>query len=107
MWRHVGLVRTDVSEECVASIFRVERICKLASLLVTVNIPSLRILSTLKMKVTICSKNLVLTRTTQHLIPEEGILDIFMVILHMLLIDGLKDICLAYMFVILYLKGIM
>jgi hypothetical protein len=26
MWRHVGLVKTDVSEERVASIFRVERI---------------------------------------------------------------------------------
>jgi hypothetical protein len=26
MWCHVGLVKTDVSEECVASIFRVEEI---------------------------------------------------------------------------------
>jgi hypothetical protein len=26
MWRHVGLVRNDVSEECVVSIFRMERI---------------------------------------------------------------------------------
>jgi hypothetical protein len=25
MWRHVGLVRTEVSEERVASIFRVEK----------------------------------------------------------------------------------
>jgi hypothetical protein len=25
MWHRVGLVRTDVSEECVASIFRVEK----------------------------------------------------------------------------------
>jgi hypothetical protein len=25
MWRHVGLVRTDISEERVASIFRVEK----------------------------------------------------------------------------------
>jgi hypothetical protein len=25
MWRRMGLVRTDVSEECVASIFRAEK----------------------------------------------------------------------------------
>jgi hypothetical protein len=24
VWRHVGLIRADVSEECVASVFRVE-----------------------------------------------------------------------------------
>jgi hypothetical protein len=29
MWRHVGPVKTDVSEECVASIFRIEEITRL------------------------------------------------------------------------------
>jgi hypothetical protein len=29
LWRHVGVVRTDILEECVISIFRVEKISKL------------------------------------------------------------------------------
>jgi hypothetical protein len=31
LWRRVGIVRTDVSEESVASMFRVEIICELVS----------------------------------------------------------------------------
>jgi hypothetical protein len=45
MWHHhLGIVRTDVSQERVAYIFRVERIREL----VTANVPSSRILSNLK-----------------------------------------------------------
>jgi hypothetical protein len=35
MWRRVGLVRQDVSEECIASIFKVERISEVENLAVT------------------------------------------------------------------------
>jgi hypothetical protein len=35
MWRHAGIVRTDVSEERVTSIFRVQRISELGTLAVT------------------------------------------------------------------------
>jgi hypothetical protein len=33
MFSHVALVRTDVSEECIASIIRVERISKIGTTL--------------------------------------------------------------------------
>jgi hypothetical protein len=48
MWRHVGLLRIDVSEECVASVFRVERISRL--IVIANLVPSLQIISTLKME---------------------------------------------------------
>jgi hypothetical protein len=35
MWHSVGLVRTDVSEQCVAYIFRVARVLELGTLAVT------------------------------------------------------------------------
>jgi hypothetical protein len=53
MWCHEDLVRTDVSEECVASIFREERISKLGTVLaMLVTVPNSLILATLKMEVT-------------------------------------------------------
>jgi hypothetical protein len=60
MWRRVNLVRTDVSEERVTSIFRVEKYN--------------RVFSTMKMEVTHSSGTLVLPRSTRRNIPEDGIL---------------------------------
>jgi hypothetical protein len=96
-WITVGLVRTYVSEERVASIFKVERIsARRAALAGTVTytfkvegiselraalavftakaVPSSLILSTLKMEAIRSSETLVLRRPTQHHILEDGIL---------------------------------
>jgi hypothetical protein len=90
----VDLVRTDVSEEPVASIFRVGRNRELGtmlavmsrqqhtqcfftvwfSLLVTADISSSRFLSTLKMEATRSTEMSVLTRPTWCHIPEDDIL---------------------------------
>jgi hypothetical protein len=61
MLRHVALVRTDVSEDLIASFIRVTRISELGTtlaitssvrwLLVTANVPSLTILVTLMKEV--------------------------------------------------------
>jgi hypothetical protein len=56
----VALVRTDVSEEHVASIIRVERINERGT--------------TMMMEVTRFSEMSVLTRATERHIPEDGIL---------------------------------
>jgi hypothetical protein len=69
----VVLVRTDVSEEDSTSIITVGRISDLRQLLVTANIPSSLILSTLMTDAINSSETLVLTRGTQRLIPEDGI----------------------------------
>jgi hypothetical protein len=63
----VGLVRTDVSEDRVSSIFRVERIRELGMLAVTS-----RLNRSVKeqMQVACSSQTLVLTRPTQRHIPE-------------------------------------
>jgi hypothetical protein len=82
----VALVRTEVLKELRASIIRVTRISALGTLaitsnrhsvcwlLVTANIPSLLILSTMMMEATYSSKTLVLTKATGCHTPEDGIL---------------------------------
>jgi hypothetical protein len=67
MWYHVDVVWTDVSEERIASIFRVE---KSAS-----EEPAWAGGSTLKMQAIRSSETSVYTRSTRHHIPEDGILD--------------------------------
>jgi hypothetical protein len=75
MWRRVTLVRTDVSEERIASI-RAKRISAgVHQLLVTANVvPSSLILFTLMMEAICCSETSVLTRSTRRHIPEDVIL---------------------------------
>jgi hypothetical protein len=79
----VALVRTDISEECIASIIKVTRIGELrmlavtsnqSTLLVTANVaPTSPILFTLMMDVIHSSETSVSTRTTRHYMPEDGI----------------------------------
>jgi hypothetical protein len=76
MLRYVFLVRTDVSEEGVASIIRVTRICELR-LLVTANVvPNSPILVTVMMEATRSSETPVLTRALRCKISEDGSLHI-------------------------------
>jgi hypothetical protein len=85
----VALVRTDISEEHIASIIRVTRIGELGTmlavtsnksnrmlqLLITANVvPSLPILVTLMMEAIRSFEMLVLTRVIWHNIPGDGIL---------------------------------
>jgi hypothetical protein len=78
----VFLVRTDVSEERISSIIRVERISEhsvfprcLHQLLVTADVvPNSLIISNLMMEAIRSSETLVLTRARRHRIPEDGIL---------------------------------
>jgi hypothetical protein len=86
--RRVALVRTDVSEECIASIIRVTRIGELGTTLamtskrrmpkrntISLNfIPSSPIHVALMMEVLNSSETSVLTRAICRNIPEEGIL---------------------------------
>jgi hypothetical protein len=71
MLRRVGLVRTDVSEECISSIIKV----KLFSELATANVvPRSMILFTLMIESIRFSETSVLTRVTRRHIPEDDIL---------------------------------
>jgi hypothetical protein len=89
MSRRVALVRTDVSEEGIASIIRLTRIGELGETLdVTINqrslrrkllvmanvIPSLQILAIMMMEAIRSSETSLLTKATQRHITEDGIL---------------------------------
>jgi hypothetical protein len=56
MWLHVGLVKKDILEECIASIFKVEGIRERRAALA------------------VGSETLVFTRPTRRHIPEDGTL---------------------------------
>jgi hypothetical protein len=98
MWRRVALVRTDVSDERIASITMMERISKLGAtltassnwttlrgntfnvfrLLVTANVvPTSLILYTLMMEAIVSSGTSVLTRDTRHNLQEDSIHHIY------------------------------
>jgi hypothetical protein len=91
---YMTLVRMEVSEERITSIIGLTRIGELGTsaitskwstlwrntifhsvlqLLLTANVPSLLILVTMMMEAICSSKTSVLTRATQHNIPEDGI----------------------------------
>jgi hypothetical protein len=84
----VAVVRTDVSEENIASVIKVKRISELGTtlavisnrnsvlqLLVTANVvPTSLILFTLKTEEILSSETSVLARTTRRKIPDDGIL---------------------------------
>jgi hypothetical protein len=85
----VALVRTDVSEEHIATIIRLERnselgttlatevhceMCSVLQLLVTANVPSSLIRFTLMMEAINFFETLLLIRVTLLYMPEDGIL---------------------------------
>jgi hypothetical protein len=70
---HVALVRTDVSEECFASIIRVTRISVFRLLVTAIVVASSPNLVTLMMEMIRPSESSVLTRVTWHNNPEDGI----------------------------------
>jgi hypothetical protein len=71
-WHLVILTRTDVSEESIASIIRVDKVSDLGTLALISNCSL--ILPTQMMEAVYFSETSVLTRSTWHHIPEDGIL---------------------------------
>jgi hypothetical protein len=68
------LKHTDVSEECTASIIRVEIISELGTTYAVTSVVSISlIVSTLTIEATIFSETSSLTRSTWHHIPEDGL----------------------------------
>jgi hypothetical protein len=74
MFRRVALVRTDVSEESIASIIRVTRIGGLETTLAIPSFHGSRILVILMMEAIIFSETSILTSATRRNIPQDGIL---------------------------------
>jgi hypothetical protein len=72
MLRRMALVRTDVSEECIASSIRVKTISELGTMLAVTSNSSKLILFTVMMEVIHYSETSVRTRATR-VIPEDGI----------------------------------
>jgi hypothetical protein len=69
----MALERTDASGESIASNIRVKFLRSALQFLVTAKVPGLLILVTLTMEGIRSSGKSVLTRATQHHIPEDGI----------------------------------
>lgn len=74
MWRHVGLLQTDVSEEIVDSIFKVVKIKPARKSVRQLFFFARDMSSTLKMESTCPSETSVYNRPTRGHIPEDGIL---------------------------------
>jgi hypothetical protein len=70
--RRVVLVRTDVSEQGIASIITVTKIGELGTLIAAISL----IFLSLMMEMIRSSETSVLTRATQRNIPEDGILQL-------------------------------
>jgi hypothetical protein len=81
MWCRLAVVRTDASEERIASIIRMKRISELGTnleqklrLLIIVNVPSSPIVATRMVETIRSSETSVLTRVKLCNIPEDDIL---------------------------------
>jgi hypothetical protein len=74
MLRRVALVRTDDSEERIASIIRMTKLGRVNRLLFTASVPSSQNFVTLMIEAPHSSETAVLTRATRRNIAEDGIL---------------------------------
>jgi hypothetical protein len=79
MLRHVALLRTDVSEERIASKIRVTFFCSVLRLLVTADVVPISLnLVTLTMEAMRSSETSVPTRAARRNIPDDGILQLIL-----------------------------